>query len=134
MHRHCFAGGNHHVGEKALVAPHKRCGDKRCAESAFGFYGTKLPPRSSSMWMRTISSNELSAAKPRSRARRASMRCGQPSTMHATNGSASCRMRAATRSPAMRRNAAICSATVQHTPGMERLMRVPSASRASPAA
>ena len=39
---------------------------------------TNVPPRSSSMWMRTISSNELSALKPSSRARRASMRCGQP--------------------------------------------------------
>src|SRR6266542_2807772 len=95
---------------------------------------TNVPPRSSSIWMRTISSNELSALKPSSRARRASMRCGQPSTMRATSGSSARRMRAATRSPAMRRSDAICSATVQHTPGIERLMRGPSVSRAKPAA
>ena len=34
-------------------------------------------------------------------------------------------MRAATLSPATRRSASICSPTVQHTPGMVRLMRVP---------
>src|SRR5262249_49938076 len=48
---------------------------------------TNVPARSSSIWMRTISSNELSALKPSSRARCASMRCGQPATMRATNGS-----------------------------------------------
>src|SRR5215467_7191298 len=32
---------------------------------------TNVPPRSSSMWMRMISSNEFSALKPSSRARRA---------------------------------------------------------------
>ena len=62
------------------------------------------------------------------------MRCGQPATMRATSGSSTRRMRAATRSPAMRRSAAICSPTVQQTPGIDRLMRAPSASRASPAA
>src|SRR5262249_6598078 len=67
----------------------------------------------------------VSALKPSSRARRASMRCGQPATMRATNGSWAGRMRAATRSPAMRRSDAICSATVQQTPGIDRLTRGP---------
>ena len=40
-------------------------------------HATKLPPRSSSIWIRMISWNELSALKPSSRARRASMRCGR---------------------------------------------------------
>ena len=44
------------------------------------------------------------------------------------------RMRAATLSPATRRSASICSATVQQTPGMVRLMRGSILSRASPAA
>src|SRR6516162_2240197 len=46
----------------------------------------------------------------------------------------SARMRAATLSPAIRRKAAICSATVQQTPGMVRLIRGPSLPASSPAA
>ena len=48
--------------------------------------------------------------------------------------SGSRRMRATTVSPATRRSAAICSPTVQATPGMVRLMRGPSFSRVSEAA
>jgi hypothetical protein len=44
------------------------------------------------------------------------------------------RMRDATLSPATRRSASICSATVQHTPGIARLMRDLSCSRVKPAA
>ena len=65
------------------------------------------PPSSSSMWMRMISSNELSATKPSARALAALKRCGQPSTMRITNGSGSRRMRATTLSPAIRRSASI---------------------------
>ena len=87
------------------------------------------------MWMRTISSNELSASKP-SVARPSRLDALRPALDDARDqrigSQAGCaRPRARRRSA---RNAAICSATVQHTPGMERLMRGPSASRASPAA
>src|SRR5258708_4282703 len=43
-------------------------------------------------------------------------------------------MRAATLSPAIRRKAAICSATVQHTPGIVTLTRGPSLPASRPAA
>src|SRR6516225_6663101 len=115
---HCYrlAGRESDIGEKALVAPDQDCRNKRRGKTHSAdcahVHATKLPPRSSSIWIRTISSNELSATNPSSRARRASMRCGQLSTMRLTSGSAARRMRAATCSPAIRRSAAICSPTV----------------------
>src|SRR5262249_20735585 len=48
---------------------------------------TNVPPRSSSMWMRTISSNEFSALKPSSRARPPSIPSAQPPPMPPPNGS-----------------------------------------------
>ena len=64
----------------------------------------------------------------------ASKRVGQPETIFMIAASGSRRMRATTFSPATRRSAAICSPTVQATPGMVRLMRGPSFSRVSEAA
>src|SRR5262249_36802121 len=84
-------------------------------------YITNLPPSSSSMWTRMISSKLRSTAKPSAVARSPASRCGQPPTMRTTSGSGSRRMRDATLSPATRRSASICSPTVQHTPGMVRL-------------
>src|SRR6266850_8493338 len=80
---------------------------------------------SSSIYILMISSKLASARKPSSRARCASKFSGQPLTMRMIAGSGSRRMRRAGASPATRRSAAICSATVTERPGIVRLRRGP---------
>ena len=127
MHRHCLAGGKHHIGKKALVAPHKRCGRQAAPGNAFGNsltaqscrrdprrYGCARSRRTSfprQSRVRAPGALRCAAASPR--------QCARPAD-RARGGYA--RPRGRRRCAAA---TAICSATVQHTPGMERLMRAP---------
>ena len=134
----------HHVGEEALVAARQHGGNERGTKSHGGRHIDAKRRAWEGLWavsrgdlaaklVLDVHANDFverrSAAKPSASARRGSNRRGQPATMRATSGSGMRRMRAATLSPAIRRNAAICSATVQQTPGMVRLTRGPSLSR-----
>ena len=83
------------------------------------------PPSSSSTWIWMISSKELSARNPKPRARRASKARGQPSTILMMAGSGSLRMSRTALSPATRRSAWICSATVAENPGIVSARRAP---------
>src|ERR1044072_5123298 len=91
-------------------------------------YAAILPPSSSSTCARMISSNVFSTVNPRLSARLASNRVGQPDTIFMIAASGSRFTRATTLSPATRRSAAVCSPTLQATPGLVGLMRGPSVS------
>ena len=106
----------------------------RCKRAFVNALGGNLPPSSSSIWARTMSSNAASALNPRSRARLASICSAHPDTICRTQlvrcpADARGHLIAATR-----RSASICSPTVQDTPGIARLTRGPTCSRVRPAA
>ena len=93
-----------------------------------------VTPSSSSRYTRMISSKSASAWNPSSSARRGSNRPGQPATIRVIVSSGSSLIKRTAPSPAMRRNASICSATVAETPGIVRQRRSPSRPPSSEAA
>ncbi len=91
-------------------------------------------PISSSMWARMMSSKFVSAVNPSANARTGLNALGQLCTSRAIFSSGSALIKATAFSPAILRNASICSATVADTPGRFRARRPPSDDNSASAA